>query len=88
MGSGVLCGFCAEATSEEPKLTKSQLSGEWLAVETESESAGRQWLRVAAMSRVVRQSLASKDINTEAEEPTVLGDITKQQPVKAQQTKN
>jgi hypothetical protein len=89
VGSGVLCWFCAEATAGEPKLTKSQLSGDWLAVEIESESSGRQWLGVSAMrSQVVRQSPVSKDVKTEAEEYTVLGDITKQQPVKTQQTKN
>jgi hypothetical protein len=32
--------------------------------------------------RVVKQSPASKDVNTEAEEATALEDITRQQPVK------
>jgi hypothetical protein len=35
---------------------------------------------------VVRQSPASKDVNTEAEEATVLEAITRRQPVKIQQT--
>jgi hypothetical protein len=39
-------------------------------------------------SQAVRQLLASKDVNTEAEESTVLKDITKQQPVMIQQMKN
>jgi hypothetical protein len=34
----------------------------------------------------VRQSQASKDMNTEAEEATALEAITRQQPVKIQQT--
>jgi hypothetical protein len=34
----------------------------------------------------VRQSPASKDVNTEAEEATALEAVTKQQPVKTQQT--
>jgi hypothetical protein len=36
--------------------------------------------------RVVRQSPASKDLNTEAEEATALEAVTKRQPVKIQQT--
>jgi hypothetical protein len=35
----------------------------------------------------VRQLLASKDMNTEAEKATVVEAITRQQPVKTQQTK-
>jgi hypothetical protein len=35
----------------------------------------------------VRQSLASKDVNTEAEEATALEAVTRRQPVKIQQTK-
>jgi hypothetical protein len=41
------------------------------------------------MSRVklvVRQSSASKDVNMEAEEATVLEAVTRRQPVKIQQT--
>jgi hypothetical protein len=34
----------------------------------------------------MRQSPASKDVNTEAEETSVLEAVTKQQPVKTQQT--
>jgi hypothetical protein len=34
----------------------------------------------------VTQSPASRDVNTEAEESTVLGAVTKQRPVKTQQT--
>jgi hypothetical protein len=34
----------------------------------------------------VRQSPASKDVNTEAEGTTMLEAVTKQQPVKTQQT--
>jgi hypothetical protein len=34
----------------------------------------------------VIQSPASKDVNTEAEEPTALEAVTRQQPVKIQQT--
>jgi hypothetical protein len=34
----------------------------------------------------VRQSLASKDVNVEAEEGTALEAMTRQQPVKIQQT--
>jgi hypothetical protein len=36
---------------------------------------------------VVRQSPASKNVNTEAEKATALEDVTRQQPVKTQQTK-
>jgi hypothetical protein len=35
---------------------------------------------------VVRQSLASKDVNMEAEEAVALEAVTRQQPVKIQQT--
>jgi hypothetical protein len=34
----------------------------------------------------VRQSPASQDVNTEAEEATALEDVIRQQPVKIQQT--
>jgi hypothetical protein len=34
----------------------------------------------------VRQSPASKDVNTEAEEPAALEPVTRRQPVKIQQT--
>jgi anti-sigma factor RsiW len=36
---------------------------------------------------VVRQSLASKDVNTEAEEAMALEAVTRRRPVKIQQTK-
>jgi hypothetical protein len=36
----------------------------------------------------VRQSSASKDVNTEAEEATALEAITRRQPVKIKQTEN
>jgi hypothetical protein len=37
---------------------------------------------------VVRQSLATKDVNTEAEEAIALEAVTRRQPVKIQQTEN
>jgi hypothetical protein len=41
---------------------------------------------VSALSRVVRQSPASKDVNTEADESTMLEAVAKQRLVKAEQT--
>jgi CDGSH-type Zn-finger protein len=78
--------------SGEPIMTQS--SREWLAVcrQGRSEwqpvaSGGQTRLGVVATkSWAVRQSPASKNVNTEAEESTVLEAITKWQPVKTQQT--
>jgi hypothetical protein len=42
--------------------------------------------RTSAEYSVVRQSAVSKDTNTEAEEATALSAVTRQQPVKAQQS--
>jgi hypothetical protein len=46
--------------------------------------SGSQWWADTAM----RQLAAGKDVNMEAEEPTVWGDIAKQRLVKIQQTEN
>jgi hypothetical protein len=40
----------------------------------------------STVNLVVRQSLAIKDVNMEAEEATVLEAVTRRQPVKIQQT--
>jgi hypothetical protein len=44
------------------------------------------WPPVWKFELVVRQSPASKNVNTEAEEATTLEDVTRRQPVKIQQT--
>jgi hypothetical protein len=41
---------------------------------------------MTSLELVVRQSLASKDVNAEAEEATTLEAVTRPQPVKFQQT--
>jgi hypothetical protein len=44
------------------------------------------WESVGAMSKFARQLPASNDVNTKAEEATVLEAVTRRQPVKIQQT--
>jgi hypothetical protein len=54
----------------------------------QTQSGDRQRSRVRAMrSKVMRQLPASKDVYTNAEESTALGNITKQWPVETQQMK-
>jgi hypothetical protein len=43
-------------------------------------------LQLKEYESVVRKSSASKNVNTEAEEPTVLEAVTRRQPLKIQQT--
>jgi hypothetical protein len=78
VGNGVLQrGLC------DSDMTQKYILGEVYSVLSVPRCYAQDKSRVQS---VVRQSPANKDVNTEAEEPTILEAVTRRQPVKIQQT--